>query len=54
MNFELKEEAKSILDTAHRFVEREIPPRAKEEGFKRDIVSKMGELGFFGCASFWA
>ncbi|MDD5171172.1 MAG: acyl-CoA dehydrogenase family protein [Syntrophales bacterium] len=50
MNFELNEETKSILDTARRFVAREIQPRAKEEGFKRDIVSKMGELGFFGCA----
>jgi glutaryl-CoA dehydrogenase (non-decarboxylating) len=50
MNFELNEETKSMLDTAKRFVKREIEPRAKEEGFKRDIVSKMGELGFFGCA----
>ena len=50
MNFELNEETKSILDTARRFVEREIQPREKEEGFKRDIVYKMGELGFFGCA----
>jgi glutaryl-CoA dehydrogenase (non-decarboxylating) len=50
MNFELNDETKGILDTARRFVEREIVPRAKEEGFKRDMVSKMGELGFFGCA----
>ena len=50
MNFELNEETKGILDTARRFVEKEIKPRSKEEGFKRDIVSKMGELGFFGCA----
>lgn len=50
MNFELSDEVKGILDTAQRFVEKEIKPRAKEEGFKRDIVSKMGELGFFGCA----
>ena len=50
MIFELNEETKSMLDTARRFVMREIRPRAKEEGFKRDIVSKMGELGFFGCA----
>jgi glutaryl-CoA dehydrogenase (non-decarboxylating) len=50
MNFELNEETKSILDTARRFVEKEIQPREKEEGFKRDIVFKMGELGFFGCA----
>jgi glutaryl-CoA dehydrogenase (non-decarboxylating) len=50
MNFELNEETKSILETARRFVEKEVQPRAKEEGFKRDIVYKMGELGFFGCA----
>jgi glutaryl-CoA dehydrogenase (non-decarboxylating) len=50
MNFELNEETQSILDTARRFVEREVRPRAKEDGFKRDIVSKMGGLGFFGCA----
>lgn len=50
MDFELNEETKSILETARRFVKREIQPRAKEEGFRRDIVSKMGKLGFFGCA----
>ncbi|MCK9195627.1 MAG: acyl-CoA dehydrogenase family protein [Syntrophales bacterium] len=50
MNFELSDEVKGILDTAQRFVEKEIKPKAKEEGFKRDLVSKMGELGFFGCA----
>ncbi|OPY84941.1 MAG: Glutaryl-CoA dehydrogenase [Smithella sp. PtaU1.Bin162] len=50
MNFALTEEIKGILDTAHRFVEREVVPRLKEENFKRDMVSKMGELGFFGCA----
>lgn len=50
MDFELNEETKCILETAKRFVEREIVPRTNEEGFKRDIVSKMGELGFFGCA----
>ncbi len=50
MNFELNDEIKGILATAQRFVEKEVKPRAKEEGFKRDIVAKMGELGFFGCA----
>ncbi len=50
MNFELNEETKGILETARRFVEKEVRPRSSEEGFKRDIVSKMGELGFFGCA----
>ncbi len=50
MHFELNEETQGILDTARRFVEREIRPRIREEGFKRDLVSKMGQLGFFGCA----
>lgn len=50
MDFELNEETRGILETARRFVEREVIPRSKEEGFKRDMVSKMGELGFFGCA----
>jgi glutaryl-CoA dehydrogenase (non-decarboxylating) len=50
MNFELSNETKAMLDAARRFVEKEIKPRAKEEGFNRDIVSKMGELGYFGCA----
>jgi len=50
MNFELNDETKSILETARRFAAREIQPRIKEDGFKRDIVSKMGDLGLFGCA----
>ena len=50
MNFELNKETQGMLETARRFVEREVRPRTREEGFKRDIVSKMGELGFFGCA----
>lgn len=50
MNFELSIETQAMLDAARRFVEKEIEPRAKEEGFKRDLVSKMGELGYFGCA----
>ena len=49
MNFELNNETKAMLGAARRFVEKEIIPRAKEEGFKRDLVSKMGELGYFGC-----
>ncbi|MEE9437012.1 MAG: acyl-CoA dehydrogenase family protein [Candidatus Adiutricales bacterium] len=50
MNFDLNNDQKAILETARRFSEREILPRLKEEGFKRDLVEKMGDLGFFGCA----
>ena len=50
MDFDLNEETRTILETARRFVEREVAPRTKEDGFKRDLVSRMGELGFFGCA----
>lgn len=50
MDFELNEDTRIVEETARRFAEREILPRIKEEGFKRDLVSRMGELGFFGCA----
>ena len=50
MNFDLNEDQKAILETARRFGQQEILPRLKEEEFKRDLVQKMGELGFFGCA----
>lgn len=50
MDFELSEDLRGIQDMARRFAEREVIPRIKEEGFKRDLVSKMGELGLFGSA----
>lgn len=50
MDFDLTEEVKGIQETARRFAEKEISPRIKEEGFKRDLVTRMGEQGFFGCA----
>lgn len=50
MDFELSEEVRGIQDMARRFAEREVIPRLKEEEFKRDLVSEMGELGLFGCA----
>jgi len=50
MDFDLNEDQQAILDTARKFSEREIMPRIKEEHFKRDILEKMGVLGFFGCA----
>lgn len=50
MDFDLNEEQRALQETVRRFAEREILPRIKDEGFKRDLVSRMGELGFFGCA----
>jgi glutaryl-CoA dehydrogenase (non-decarboxylating) len=50
MNFDLNEETLAMQDMARKFGEREVLPRIKEEGFKRDLVTKMGELGLFGCA----
>ena len=50
MNFDLTEEIAAMQDMARRFAEREVLPRLKEDVFKRDLVEKMGELGFFGCA----
>lgn len=50
MDFELNEEVRAIGDMARKFAQKEVLPRAKEEGFKRDLVTEMGELGLFGCA----
>ncbi len=50
MNFELNPEIKAIQKEARRFAVKEILPRLEADQFKRDLVSKMGELGFFGCA----
>ena len=50
MDFELNPEIKAIQKEARRFAVKEILPRSKEDEFKRDLVAKMGELGFFGCA----
>lgn len=52
-DFELTDELSALRETARRFAVAEILPRvAKDEEnhlFQRDLVSKMGELGFFGC-----
>ena len=50
MNFELSPEITAIQKEARRFSAKEILPRMDEDQFNRDLVSKMGELGFFGCA----
>ena len=53
MDFELSEEIKAIQEMAGKFAQKEIAPRVAEDEenhtFQRDIVNKMGELGFFGC-----
>ena len=50
MHFELNKEVKAIQKEARRFGIKEILHRVNEEEFKKDLVEKMGELGFFGCA----
>ncbi len=53
MDFEFSEEIKAIQEMARKFTQNEIAPRVAEDednhAFQRDIVYKMGELGFFGC-----
>jgi glutaryl-CoA dehydrogenase (non-decarboxylating) len=54
MDFFLTAEQEQVRETARRFAEREILPRVEEDDrgarFPRDIIQKMGELGFFGSA----
>jgi glutaryl-CoA dehydrogenase (non-decarboxylating) len=53
MDFELPEELAEVQKLARDFAEKEIAPTAakddKEHLFRKDLVTKMGELGFFGC-----
>ena len=52
MNFDLTEEQISIRDAARDFAENEIAPSSVERDLKsefpKEIVSKLGELGFMG------
>src|SRR5215469_10922988 len=54
MDFELTEEQRQIRDTVADFAEREIKPNAsrwdRDEIFPREVVEKIGELGFLGIA----
>ncbi len=54
MNFELSEEQLRIRETVAEFGEREIRPHAprwdREEIFPRDVIEKLGELGFIGVS----
>jgi alkylation response protein AidB-like acyl-CoA dehydrogenase len=53
MDFELPEELAEVQKLAHDFAEKEIAPGAaqddREHRFRKDLVGKMGELGFYGC-----
>jgi glutaryl-CoA dehydrogenase (non-decarboxylating) len=52
MDFELSEELIAVRDLAREFAEKEVAPTAagddKEHNFRKDLLLKMGELGFFG------
>ena len=53
MDFEFSEDIRAIQEMARKFTQNEIVPRVAEDEenhtFQRNIVNKMGELGFFGC-----
>src|SRR3989338_2011274 len=53
MDFALSEELAAVKELVHEFAEKEIAPSAaqddREHVFRRDLITKMGELGFFGC-----
>src|SRR5512135_2087753 len=53
MDFELPEELAEVQKLARDFAEKEIAPTAakddREHIFRKDLVVKMGELGFYGC-----
>jgi glutaryl-CoA dehydrogenase (non-decarboxylating) len=53
MDFELSEDHQAIRDAAREFAQKEIAPYAdkwdEEHHWPRDVVLKMGEMGFFGC-----
>lgn len=53
MEFTLSDELKAMQEMARDFVRNEILPKINEDErnhrFQREIVRKMGKLGFFGC-----
>jgi len=54
MHFALTEEQQMMQDAARNFAEKEILPTLEEDEanhrFRPELVTKMGALGFFGCA----
>ncbi len=53
MDFALTEEQQMLVDMAKKFAEKEIAPTVEEDEkahrFRKEIVQKMAENGFFGC-----
>lgn len=53
MHFELSEELAAVRELARQFAEKEVAPTAakddREHIFRRDLVAKMGDVGFYGC-----
>ncbi len=53
MEFDLPEELIAVRNLSREFAEKEIAPTTakddQEHFFRRELVTKMGELGFFGC-----
>ncbi|MBW2700911.1 MAG: acyl-CoA dehydrogenase family protein [Deltaproteobacteria bacterium] len=53
MDFGLNEELVAMKEAARTFTEKEIVPHAdkwdEEHHFPKDVIKKMGELGYFGC-----
>jgi glutaryl-CoA dehydrogenase (non-decarboxylating) len=54
MDFDLSEELVAVRELARDFAQKEIAPTAakddQEHKFRRKLVTKMGQLGFFGSA----
>ena len=52
MDFQLSEELIAVRDLARDFAEKEIAPTApqddRERKFRKELLLKMGDLGFFG------
>ncbi len=52
MDFSLSDDQKAFQESARNFAEKEIAPYAdkwdQESYFPRDVIKKMGDLGFFG------
>lgn len=53
MDFGLSDELMAVRNLAREFAEKEIAPSTvqddQEHFFRRELVTQMGELGFFGC-----
>jgi glutaryl-CoA dehydrogenase (non-decarboxylating) len=53
MEFELSEELIAVRELAREFAEKEMAPTAskddREKNFRKDLIKKMGELGFYGA-----